>query len=488
VNNGDQALYAAFRSKDPRFDGRFFVGVTSTGIYCRPICRARLPKTENCRFYATAAEAEHEGFRPCLLCRPELAPGSSVMDATASLARRAARFLEENSGSGRGLEELASRLGYTDRHLRRAFGAEYHVSPVQYMQTCRLLLAKNLLTDTDLAVLDVAMAAGFGSLRRFNDLFTKRYRLSPTGLRRESRGAGRRNGDLTLKLCYRPPYEWQRMLDFLSQRAVHGVEAIRDGEYWRTVRLVDETRREASGWIRVGRHQTGNFLEVSMSDSLLPVLPQVLARVRQLFDLDCDPDGISDALAPMNDIRSGLCVPGTRLPGCFDPFEMAIRAVLGQQITIKAAGTLAARLAGAFGPEVRTGIEGLDRAFPSPEAIAALGRRRRIEDSLGPLGIIATRARAILELARMYAGCDIRLDFTARPEAEMEKLMTIPGIGSWTAKYIVMRAMGWPDAFLETDHGVKKALAPRTPREISALAETWRPWRSYAMINLWNSP
>jgi AraC family transcriptional regulator of adaptative response / DNA-3-methyladenine glycosylase II len=487
MDDADRALYAAFTSKDPRFDGRFFVGVVSTGVYCRPICRARLPKAENCSFFATAAAAERAGFRPCLLCRPELAPGSSTMDATSSLARRAALFLEENCGSGLSLDELASRLGYTDRHLRRAFEAEYHVSPVQYLQTCRLLLAKNLLTDTGLPVLEIAMATGFGSLRRFNDLFRKRYRISPTGLRRESRSAGERNGGLTLTLCYRPPYEWQRMLDFLSQRAIRGVEATRDGEYWRTVSLVDERRRRTSGWIRVGRHQTGNTLAVSMSDSLLPVLPQVQSRVRRLFDLDCSPDAICDALASMNDMRPGLCVPGTRLPGCFDPFEMAVRAILGQQITVKAAGTLAARLVEAHGLPVQTGVEGLTHVFPTPEAIVALERRGRIEDSLGPLGIIAARARAILALARMLVQGDIRLNPSAQPEAEMEKLVTIHGIGPWTAKYIAMRAMGWPDAFLETDHGVKKALAPRTTREISALAETWRPWRSYAMVNLWNS-
>jgi AraC family transcriptional regulator of adaptative response / DNA-3-methyladenine glycosylase II len=480
-------LYAAFRSKDPRFDGHFFVGVSSTGIYCRPICRARLPKAENCRFFAAAAEAEAAGFRPCLLCRPELAPGSSTMDATASLVRRAALLLEENCGSGMGLDELASRLGYTDRHLRRAFEAEYHVSPVQYLQTCRLLLAKNLLTDSDLPVLDVAMAAGFGSLRRLNDLFRKRYRLSPTGLRRESRGPGAGSAGLTLKLCYRPPYEWRRILDFLSRRAIRGVETICDDRYCRTVRLVDERRRWTVGWIRVGCLQAGNALELNLSDSLLPVVPQVLARVRQLFDLHCDPDAICDPLSSLENIGPGLCVPGTRLPGCFEPFEMAVRAVLGQQITVKAAGTLAARLVEAYGLPVQTGVEGLTHVFPPPEAIVALGERRRIEDSLGPLGIIAVRARAILELARMFSLGDLRLDQTSSPEAEVGKLMTIPGIGPWTAKYIVMRAMGWPDAFLETDHGVKKALAPRTTREISALAETWRPWRSYAMINLWNS-
>lgn len=480
-----RAWYEAFKAKDTRFDGRFFVGVSSTGIYCRPVCRARLPKVENCTFYSTAAAAEQAGFRPCLLCRPELAPGTSSVDATASLVHRAARVLEERCGSGQNLEELASRLGCTSRHLRRAFTAEYSVSPVQYLQTCRLLLAKNLLTDTDLSVLDVAMAAGFGSLRRFNDLFKKRYRLAPAALRRQSAGEKKHESHVTLELGYRPPYHWQQMLDFLAQRAIPGVEAIRNGEYWRIVHLVTGEQRQVYGWVRVGHRPQKNTLTVTISSALLEMLPHVLVRVRRLFDLYCDPDAVCQTLSAMNNIRPGLCVPGTRLPGCFDPFEMAVRAVLGQQITIKAASTLAARLVETYGIPVETKIEGLTHAFPTPGDIIAL--TGPISNHLGPLGIIATRANAILELARAFVQNAIDFDFCAQPEIELKKLMTIPGIGAWTAQYIAMRAMGWPDAFLHTDHGVKKALAPYTSKEILVLAEEWRPWRSYATINLWNS-
>lgn len=481
----NRAWYAAFKAKDTRFDGRFFVGVSSTGIYCRPICRAKLPKAENCTFYSTAAAAEQAGFRPCLLCRPELAPGTSIVDATASLVHRAARMLEESCGSGQSIEELADRLGCTDRHLRRAFTAEYSVSPVQYLQTCRLLLAKNLLTDTDLSVLDVAMAAGFGSLRRFNDLFKKQYRLAPTALRRQAAGEKKHEGNVTLALGYRPPYQWQQMLDFLAQRAIPGVEAVRDGEYLRTVRFVTGEQRHVYGWVRIGHRPQKNTLTVTVSSDLLQVLPQVLVRVRHLFDLYCDPETVYESLSSMNNIRPGLCVPGTRLPGCFDPFEMAVRAVLGQQITIKAASTLAARLVEAHGTTVQSEIEELTHAFPSPEDIIALDDT--IGDHLGPLGIIAARANTILELARAFVQNTIDFDLCAQPEIEMKKLMAIPGIGAWTAQYIAMRAMGWPDAFLNTDHGVKKALAPHTPKEILALAEAWHPWRSYATINLWNS-
>lgn len=479
------ALYAAFMSKDTRFDGRFFVGISSTGIYCRPVCRAKRAKAENCTFYLTAAEAEQAGYRPCLLCRPELAPGSSITDATDNLIYRAARMLEENCGSGQSLKELSGRLGCTDRHLRRIFVAEYNVSPVQYLQTCRLLLAKNLLTDTDLSVLEVAMAAGFGSLRRFNDLFKKHYNLVPTALRKQNLDEKKHNCELTLELCYRPPYPWEEMLHFLAGRAISGVDLVKDNTYMRTVHLVTADGKHMYGWMRVGHRPQKNALAVTVSETLLPVLPQVLARVRHLFDLYCDPDAVYETLQVMNDIRPGLCVLGTRLPGCFDTFEMAARAVLGQQITIKAASTLAARIVHTYGTPIQTDIPGLTHVFPSPEDILAL--KEPIENHFGPLGVIATRSRTIYELARVIVQREIDFDLPAHPEEEIKKMMTIKGIGSWTAQYIAMRAMEWPDAFLETDVGVKKALQPFTSKELLEMAEAWRPWRSYATINLWNT-
>ena len=481
----DHGLYAAFKAKDSRFDGRFFVGVSSTGVYCRPVCRAKMPKAENCTFYPTAAEAERAGYRPCLLCRPELSPGASAADATVTLARRTAKFLEENCANGQTLEQVAVRFGCTARHLRRAFAAEYHVSPVQYLQTCRLLLAKNLLTDTDLPVLAVAMAAGFGSLRRFNDLFRKQYRLSPTALRRETAEGGKSGSGITVALGYRPPYPWRQMLGFLAARAITGVELVQNDEYARTVRLPDGERGDRFGWIRVRNEARKNVLSVTVSSSLLPVLPQVLFRVRHLFDLHCDPHAVYEVLAAMNDIRPGLCVLGTRLPGCFDPFEMSVRAVLGQQITVKAASTLAARVAGSYGTPLPTGVEELTHVFPAPAAIVAL--RGPIGDHLGPLGVIGTRAKTILALAEAFVQETVDFGLSAQPEVEMEKLRNLPGIGQWTAQYIAMRAMGWPDAFLATDIGVKRALAASQPKELLAMADAWRPWRSYATVNLWNS-
>ncbi len=478
-------LYAAFMAKDARFDGRFFVGISSTGIYCRPICRARKPKAENCTFYSTAAEAEQAGYRPCLLCRPELAPGTSIADARANLVRRAARMLEENCGSGQNLEEIAGRLGCTDRHLRRVFTAEYNVSPVQYLQTCRLLLAKNLLTDTNLSILEVAMSAGFGSLRRFNDSFKKHYHLAPTALRKRISEEKKHNSDITLALGYRPPYRWEEMLNFLAGRAIAGIEVVENGEYMRTVNLKDAEGKHVYGWVRIGHKPKKNALSVTVSETLLSMLPQVLARIRHLFDLYCNPDVMYEILQVMNDIHPSLCTLGIRVPGCFDAFEMAARAVLGQQITVKAASTLAARIVETYGTPVQTGIEGLTHIFPSPEDILAMGED--VTNNFGVLGVTSARSNTIFELARSFTQGEVDFDLCAQPEEEIKKLMKINGIGSWTAQYIAMRTMEWTDAFLETDAGVKKALPSYTSKELLKMAEAWRPWRSYATVNLWNT-
>lgn len=465
-------LYEALRSHDSRFDGKFFVGVRSTGIYCRPVCRVRLPKEENCTFFPTAAEAERAGYRPCLKCRPELAPGNSLLEASGDLAASAAAMIEASCGNDERLAELAHRLGCTDRHLRRVFEAEFHVTPLQYRQTCRLLLAKNLLTDTDLSVLDVAMASGFGSLRRFNAVFEQAYHLTPTGLRRQYRAAGRPVGRITVEIGYRPPYEWERMLEFLAARAIRGVETVRDGAYLRTVRI-----RDASGWLRVENRPEHSALAVTLSESLLRVLPQTLSRVRHMFDTASDPQQIAEALADMRRLDARLPVCGLRIPGCFDPFETSARAVLGQQITVSAATTLAGRISEAYGRRVETGIEGLTHTFPTAEEVLEMGGT--VEERFGALGVIAARSRTISELAKLFA--------SDRPERALhpETLLAIRGVGPWTASYISMRALGNPDAFLAGDLGVKKALAPRTAKEMEALAEAWRPWRSYAVLNLW---
>jgi len=481
----DRALFEAFKAKDTRFDGRFFVGIASTKIYCRPVCRAKQARQENCTFFSSAAEAELAGYRPCLLCRPELAPGNSIVDASSVLAHRAARLMEENCGGGQSIEELASRLGCTGRHLRRVFVEEFHVTPVQYLQTCRLLLAKNLLTDTDLSVLYVAMASGFGSLRRLNDLFKKQYHLSPTALRRSAAGGKIQSGEIRVALGYHPPCRYDEIISFLSRRAIPGVEMVAGQTYKRTVRLADREGNIFNGWIAVENNPKKNTLSVTLSDTLIPVLSQVLARVKRLFDLYCEPAVVYETLQTMNEIRDGLSVPGIRVPGSFDSFEMAVRAVLGQQITVKAASMLAGKIAATYGTPVETGIEGLTHTFPDAGDIIAL--RRNIEEHFGALGVSASRSRSILALAEALESGEIELAGCVEPESEMKKLMGIKGIGGWTAKYIAMRTMEWPDAFLETDIGIRHALPGHTPKELLTLSEKWRPWRSYATMNLWNN-
>lgn len=476
------ACYAAMRAHDPRFDGRFFCGVSSTGIYCRPICRVKLPKRENCTFFPSAAAAETAGYRPCLRCRPELAPGLAPADSSTRIARGTARLIEEDCLSDRTISELAGVMGISDRHLRRVFFAEFGVTPVQYLQTRRLLLAKNLLTDTSLPITEVAMSAGFGSIRRFNDLFRKRYRLAPGRFRSKEREVEPSADAVTLFLAYRPPYAWDQILSFLGARAVPGVESVSHDSYRRTVAL---RKRETlhHGWISVSHRAERDAISVTISSELLPVLPQLLARVRQLFDVDCDPLAVQEQLATLNEVDPGLPLPGIRLPGSFDPFESCSRAVLGQQVTVKSARTLAARLAASFGDSIATPFEELTCSFPLPETISAL--KPPIEDRLGPLGITCARARSILALAQGVASGELRLSYPADPAEVMARLLRLPGVGEWTVQYIAMRVLGWPDAFLASDYGVKKALSALPWRDALKLAETWSPWRSYATVSLW---
>lgn len=481
----DSFLYAAFKAKDTRFDGRFFVGIASTKIYCRPVCRAKLARPENCRFFSSAAEAEQAGYRPCLLCRPECAPGCSAADASTALARKAARLLEESCAQGQSFAVLAAKLGCSDRHLRRVFTEEFRVSPVRYLQTCRLLLAKNLLTDTNLSVLDVAMAAGFGSLRRLNELFRTRYGLVPTALRKKTTRERKAAGGLTIVVGYRPPYRWEELFTFLADRAISGVERVENGRYLRVVRLNGRNGVVSRGWLAVGHQPQKNVLTVTLSDSLISVLPQIVARVRRLFDLDCDPAAVYETLRTMDKFRPGVCAAGVRVPGCFDPFETAVRAVLGQQISVKAANVLAGRIAKKYGEPLETGVAGLTHAFPTAADVLALGNG--IEEAWGALGVTTSRSRCILALAAALESGAVTLGGSADPQREIEKLMRISGIGRWTANVIAMRTMGWPDAFFETDAALRRALPSFTVRELAQVAEEWRPWRSYAAMNLWNS-
>ena len=479
------ACYRAVAAHDARFDGAFFIGVTSTGIYCRPVCRVKTPRRENCRFFAHASQAEGAGFRPCLRCRPELAPQTlawSAQDASALLAQHAARLLDSPDAWGDEVPSvagLAARLGVSDRHLRRVFEAELGVSPMDWLQTRRLLAAKQLLADTRLPVAQVALAAGFASLRRFNAAFAAQYRMSPTALRRD--GSEAKPGDgIAVTLGFRPPYDVREMLQFLQQRGIAGVEQIDQSTHTvaRTLRLDDDTR----GWIACRFEPEQHRVQVRVAESLAPQLPRVIARVRAWLDLDADPAAIHAVLGADFPALAGLRVPGT-----LDGFELAVRAVLGQQVTVAAARTLTTRLVERFGTPLATPIDGLTRLFPTPAALAAASG-----DELGQLGLVRQRQAAIHALAQAVSTGQISLHAGADVAATMDALKALPGIGAWTADYIALRALRWPDAFPAGDVALQKALSPDgqrlTARAAEGRAERWRPWRAYAVIRAWHSP
>lgn len=488
------ASYQVFKARDARFDGRLFVGVTSTGIYCRPVCRVRTPRKENCRFFSTPAQAEAEAFRPCMKCRPEMAPGPglawTVMDASRTLARQAAQWLDARLGEEDALSmtALADHLGVSDRHLRRIFAAEHGVTPLQYLQTRRLLLAKQLLTDTRLPVAQVALASGFRSLRRFNAAFADSYRMSPSRLRQDADEQQALPADeaLNVSLGHRAPYDTAAMLRFLSLRAIPEVEHVEGLCVRRSLRA--GALAPSGGWLQaefVPETDTrAPHVRLQFAPSLAPHSARVVAGVRRWLDLDASPDTIDEALG---DLPGG---PGLRLPGCVDSFEMVVRAVLGQQVTVAAARTLARRFTDRFGEPIATPWPEVTRAFPSPETIAAA----QVEQ-IAELGIIRARAGAILALAQAWPEASRHLHGPQQdrrdPAALIEMLKQLPGIGPWTAHYIAMRALSWPDAFPPNDVAVLNAMKPlfgtTTQREADTIAERWRPWRSYAVLRLWNS-
>ena len=470
------AAYLAVKARDARFDGRLFVGVTSTGVYCRPVCRVRTPRRENCRFFGTRAQAEAAAFRPCLKCRPEIAPGLSQMDSSQQLADAAARRIEQAVQAGEPvvLPALAARLGVTDRHLRRIFQAAHGVSPHAWLTTQRLLLAKQLLTDTTMPVTEVALASGFDSLRRFNAAFAEHYRLAPSRLRREGRPAPA--ADAPLRLAYRPPFDVQALLDFFAARQVQDVEAVDGPTLRRTLGWMHRGRR-LQGWISCRFVPDRCEVHVHAAPSLGPVLGAVLQAVRQGLDLDAEPGRIDPVLADV----PGPLRPGLRLPGAIDGFEAAVRVVLGQQVTVKAARTLTARLVQRLGTPVQTPWPALTRLFPDAAMLAAAD-----PDAIGSLGIVRQRVRALQALATEVAAGRIRLDRGAPLAETLAALQALPGIGDWTAQVIAMRALAWPDAWPAGDIGLMNALGTRDPKVVAACADAWRPWRAYAVIKLWH--
>ncbi|MGS5088335.1 AlkA N-terminal domain-containing protein [Hydrogenophaga sp. A37] len=489
----DEARYRALCAHDARFDGRFFTAVTSTGIYCRPICRVRTPRRENCRFFEHATQAEQAGFRPCLRCRPELAPLDrhwSTEDASVILVQQASRWLDappswlDPATEGAAMGLLAARLGVSDRHLRRVFGSQLGVSPLQYLLTRKLLAAKQLLADTAMPVSQIALASGFASLRRFNAAFLERYGLNPTQMRRgqTAKTAGGNAGcSGEVRLSWRPPFDASAMLSFLAIRQLPGVEHVNPEAFslQRTLQLT-VAQRTHTGWLSVRLVPDARQLVLRVSDGLLPVLPSVIWRVREVFDLDADPATINATLHA--DFPDG---DGLRVPGCFDGFELAVRAVLGQQITVAAARTLATRLLDRFGTPVETPNSELNRLFPSPHTLASADPAR-----LGEIGIVRQRQAALQALARAVADGSLELDGRAPMDQTVQTLQALPGIGPWTAQYIAMRALRWPDAWPVGDVALIKTLGilgrGRTATlEADRQSAAWRPWRSYAVIRAW---
>ena len=493
------ACYRVLQVRDARFDGHFFTGVRSTGIYCRPVCKVRIPLEKNCMFFSLPAQAEAAGFRPCLRCRPELAPAApglylwSTQDAGAMLVHQALQLLDRpqsHLAMPWTVQSWAAQLGISARHLHRLMEVHLHIAPLQYLQTRRLLHAKQWLSDTGWPMNEVARLSGYGSVRRFHAVFAKHYRLTPSAMRRalkhgDSGSASKGNplaAGLTVRLPYRPPLDARHLIGFLHQRALPGLETVDLAQlcYARSLRV-----GRCQGWMVARFFPERAQVQLQISASLGPALLEVQGLCRRLLDLDADPLAYEPLLAP--------AFPGTegmRLPGTVDGFELAVRAIVGQQVTVAAARTLCARLVAAFGDamadKTTMPLQGISHYFPQAIRIADVAA-----SALGALGIVRQRQAAIIGLARAVAQGDLRLEPGAPLERTLERLQSIEGIGPWTAQYIAMRALRWPDAFPPGDVALHKALglahAPRAKALAQAASQVWRPWRSYATIRAWQS-
>lgn len=475
------ACYRAVCARDARFDGAFFTGVKTTGIYCRPICPAQTPKQKNVLFYPSAAAAQEAGFRPCLRCRPETAPELAAWRGTSNSVSRALALIEEGGLDGANVAEFAERLGLGERQLRRLFRQHLGASPIAVAQTRRVHLAKQLIHETDLPMTEVALAAGYGSLRRFNESFRQMFGRPPVSLRRSGAAhAAAVAGDVSLNLSYRPPYDWDAILAFLRKRAIPGIERVDETSYARTIAI-----EGTQGIVHVQKSK-GNALRVTIRFPRLVLLPQIIARLRRVFDLAADPEAIAahlaedKLLAPLLKKR-----PGLRVPGAWDGFELAVRALLGQQISVAAARTIAGRLVARFGAPLdidRSGFEELTHVFPQPAALAGA--------DLATLGLPRTRAAALGALAADVAANPAIFGPHASLDEAIARLRKLAGVGEWTAHYIAMRELREPDAFPAADLGLIRAVAKLTgttptPKVLLARAEGWRPWRAYAAQHLW---
>jgi AraC family transcriptional regulator, regulatory protein of adaptative response / DNA-3-methyladenine glycosylase II len=503
------ACYLALKSRDARFDGQFFTAVTSTGVYCRPVCRVKAPKRENCRFYVHAAQAEEAGFRPCLRCRPELAPLRnepvwSTEDASKMLAGAAVKLLDDAAlaGDDSSVRKIAAQVGVSERHLRRIVEAHLGVSPLQYLQTRRLLAAKALLTDTPLPITDVALSSGFGSLRRFNAAFSEHYGMPPTRLRKQgaetSAVTQQEHGSIQIQLGFRPPYDAQALMAFWQERQLDTMEFIatradsmqESGDFsYQTepkglIRslCIEHLGKWLVGWLQATPDLEKNLLRVRMSETFAPALPVLTQRLRAAFDLDADPAAIDAALHPSFKNSEGM-----RVPGSLDGFDIAVRAILGQQVTVAAGRTFTQRVLQTFGEPIQTPWPQITRCFPKPAALAQAS-----PESFGALGIVKQRQAALIALSSVVANGELNLNSPPQPLKVIEQLQKLPGIGEWTANYIAMRALRWPDAFPAGDIALHNALGLRDEksptkraRQAEAASQAWRPWRSYAVFRVW---
>ncbi len=477
--------YRALETRDPRFDGRFFTAVKSTGIYCRPICPAATPKRKNCTFMPSAAAAHEAGYRPCLRCRPEASPGTPAWGGTSATVSRALGLIAEGALDESSVDDLATRLGMGERHLRRLFVKHLGAAPMAVAQTQRILFAKKLINETDLPMTEVALSAGFSSIRRFNDALLKTYGRSPRELRRADAWSGKpaSSAEMRLKLPYRPPFSWTGLLCFLAPRAIPRVEFVGGDFYQRTLEIENTT-----GLIDVRAVEGADHLLATIRLSRAVPLIRLVERLRRLFDLGADPVVVSRHLGRDSRLKKAVRrSPGLRVPGAWDGFELAVRAILGQQISVKGATTLAGRLVAKYGREIQLpeigGEDAPQMLFPRPEALA--------DNDLGGIGLTGARVKAIRALAAAVASGELDISASTSLEESVARLRNLDGIGDWTAQYIAMRALGEPDAFPASDLGLRKALATGetlpSPAAVEAMAESWRPWRSYAAMHLWNS-
>ncbi|MBD3881982.1 DNA-3-methyladenine glycosylase 2 family protein [Phormidium tenue FACHB-886] len=473
--------YRAIQTKDARFDGQFFVAVRSTGIYCRPVCPATTPKPENCTFYPSAAAAQQAGFRPCLRCRPELAPHLFAFVGTASTVSRALRLIADGALDTGSVEALAARLGISDRHLRQLFAKHLGTSPVAIAQTRRLQFAKQLIDETPLSMTDIAIAAGFASIRRFNDAVRQTYGRSPSELRRHTAPIPETNLTITLKLSFSPPYDWAAMMRFLMPRATPGLEAAGLDSYRRAIAIDGD-----QGVVEVRPVVGKNHLIANICFPKLAHLGQIVERLRRMFDLGANATEIAAHFQTDPVLREIVQrQPGLRIPGAWEPFELAVRAILGQQVSVSAATTLAGRLVSAYGEPLTVGTAKaslLQAVFPRPEQLA--------DADLSVLGIPRGRAKAIVALAAVVAENPQFFTQFHSLEETIQTLCRLPGIGEWTAHYIALRALREPDAFPTSDLGLLRAMAALgytvTKAELADYADAWRPWRAYAAMHLWS--